>query len=63
MISIVHEGKGIKSIGRLIKTMDNCQDKKSIEILRKIEAEETFHFECGLKWFQRLCDVESSKKG
>lgn len=43
-ISIVHEGKGIKSIGRLMKTMRKCNDSKSEEILKVIESEETFHF-------------------
>lgn len=52
LISIVHEGKGIRSLSRLKDKILACRDEDSLKILKIIESEELYHFETGLKWFK-----------
>lgn len=56
LISIVHEGRGIKSIDRLIHKVTGCGDMDTVSILKVIQAEEVGHFNVGVKWFRYFCE-------
>ena len=48
----------MSAVKKLIATLESEKDLESVRILRQIEGEETGHYEMGVKWFRKLCEVK-----
>jgi uncharacterized ferritin-like protein (DUF455 family) len=55
VISLMHEGRGVKAVDKLLSQLIQLQDHTSASIVRIIQNDECRHFEVGWKWFLKVC--------
>lgn len=61
VISLMHEGRGVQAVEKLITQLQQIGDNKSVEVVRVIQRDEFKHFDLGWKWFFRICELQSKE--
>lgn len=44
VISLVHEGRGVKAVEKLLRQLEQQQDHESVEVVKVIQRDEGRHF-------------------
>ena len=57
LISLVHEGRGVKAVEKLLIQLDKSCDDESVKVVKIIQRDEVKHFSMGWKWFYLICGL------
>jgi uncharacterized ferritin-like protein (DUF455 family) len=58
VISLMHEGRGVKAVEKLLHQLGQLGDDRSVSVVRIIQEDERRHFEMGWKWLLNICALK-----